>query len=176
VPEGDDGTVTYCGDVRLVTRKEWGARDPASKSYMSLPVDYTFIHHTAGKTCYDIDTCKSVVRGVQNYHMDSQGWNDIGYSFLIGQDGNAYEGRGWGIQGAHTVGYNSIAHAVSFMGNFDDELPNQKAMDAAQALIDCGVARGYIRSTYILRGHRDVADTACPGQTLYDEIKTWNNY
>ena len=30
------------------------------------------------------------------------GWTDIGYSYLIGDDGNAYEGRGWEWVGSHT--------------------------------------------------------------------------
>ena len=34
-------------------------------------------------------------------------WVDIGYSFLVGEDGNIYEGRGWRASGAHCVGYNS---------------------------------------------------------------------
>ncbi len=29
---------------------------------------------------------------------------DIGYNFLIGGDGNVYEGRGWDRQGSHTIG------------------------------------------------------------------------
>lgn len=37
-----------------------------------------------------------------------QGWWDIGYSFMIGEDGNVYEGRGWDEVGAHTYGYNSV--------------------------------------------------------------------
>ncbi|XP_070544582.1 peptidoglycan recognition protein 1-like [Ptychodera flava] len=108
--------------------------------------------------------------------MDNKGWNDIGYSFLIGQDGNAYEGRGWAVEGAHTAGYNDESHAVSFMGNFMDALPNQSALDAAQALIDCGIAEGYISSDYTLKGHRDVGSTSCPGDALYDEIQTWDHY
>jgi N-acetylmuramoyl-L-alanine amidase len=31
---------------------------------------------------------------------------DIGYNFLIGEDGNVYEGRGWDEVGDHTFGYN----------------------------------------------------------------------
>ena len=42
--------------------------------------------------------------------MDDQGWNDIGYSFLIGGDGLMYEGRGWNIQGAHTLNYNTVGY------------------------------------------------------------------
>ena len=31
--------------------------------------------------------------------MDGNGWWDIGYNFLIGEDGRIYEGRGFHIQG-----------------------------------------------------------------------------
>ena len=33
-------------------------------------------------------------------------WPDIGYSFIIGEDGNIYEGRGWNTIGAHTYNHN----------------------------------------------------------------------
>lgn len=35
------------------------------------------------------------------------GWSDIGYSFVIGEDGNVYEGRGWDTVGAHTLHHNT---------------------------------------------------------------------
>ena len=35
----------------------------------------------------------------QNYHMNSLGWSDVGYNFLIGEDGYIYEGRGFYRQG-----------------------------------------------------------------------------
>jgi N-acetylmuramoyl-L-alanine amidase len=41
--------------------------------------------------------------------MDNNGWSDIAYSFLVGEDGNIYEGRGFDIVGSHTSGYNSVA-------------------------------------------------------------------
>lgn len=39
-------------------------------------------------------------------------------SFLVGQDGEVYEGVGWNIEGSHTYGYNDIAFGIAFMGNF----------------------------------------------------------
>ena len=36
------------------------------------------------------------------------GWWDVGYSFMVGEDGNVYEGRGWDQVGAHTYGYNTV--------------------------------------------------------------------
>jgi peptidoglycan recognition protein len=36
-----------------------------------------------------------------NYNNLIQGWSDIGYNFIVGEDGNVYEGRGWTKVGAH---------------------------------------------------------------------------
>lgn len=41
---------------------------------------------------------------------------DIGYNFMIGGDGNIYEGRGWHKQGAHTSGYNRGSIGIAYIG------------------------------------------------------------
>ena len=45
------------------------------------------------------------------------GWSDIGYSFVVGEDGNVYEARGWDTIGAHTKGYNSVGLGNNFVFN-----------------------------------------------------------
>lgn len=40
--------------------------------------------------------------------MESKNWDDIGYNFLVGGDGEVYEGRGWDKQGAHTKGESAV--------------------------------------------------------------------
>ena len=44
---------------------------------MQLP--YQFVHHSEGSYCDTQATCSAVVRGIQNFHMDGNGWDDIGY-------------------------------------------------------------------------------------------------
>lgn len=39
-------------------------------------------------------------------------------SFLVGGDGAVYEGRGWGVVGAHAKGNNHDSLGIAFMGNF----------------------------------------------------------
>ena len=94
----------------MVTRAQWNARSPTSVSYLSMPVSYVFIHHGAGPTaaCTTQSACSANWKSYQNYHMDTNGWSDIGYSFGVGEDGLIYEGRGWNRTGAHTSGYNSV--------------------------------------------------------------------
>jgi N-acetylmuramoyl-L-alanine amidase len=50
--------------------------------------------------------------------MDTNGWNDIGYNFVVGEDGNIYEGRGWSNQGAHAANWNSISIGIAIIGDF----------------------------------------------------------
>ena len=56
----------------------------------------------------------------------------------MGEDGRVYEGRGWGIQGAHTYGYNSKSIAISFIGNFMSRVPSDEAIRAALDHISYG--------------------------------------
>ncbi|KAK3095508.1 hypothetical protein FSP39_015496, partial [Pinctada imbricata] len=167
-----------CSGVKIYPRSSWGARSPKHETSMSShnPVNMFFIHHTDGISCKDFDSCARILRGIQNFHMDDRGWSDIGYSFLVGEDGNVYEGRGWNIQGAHTQGYNSVSYAASVMGDFTTVKPNSKAQAAVKALISCGVSKGYISRTYKLYGHRDANPTDCPGDALYHLIQTWQHY
>jgi len=165
-----------CYDFELVTRAEWGARPPTSISHIDGIVNMTFVHHTAMAFCYDKEACTEEMHEIQNLHMDVNGWSDIGYSFLIGEDGRVYEGRGWGVVGAHTANYNSFAYGFSVMGNFMDRSPNNAALMATQAIIDCGVEKGYLTAGYELFGHRDGRCTLCPGDYLYALIRGWPHY
>lgn len=62
------------------------------------------------------------------------------------------------------------------MGDFTTHAPNDLAINAVKSLIDCGVKLGKITHNYVLKGHRDVGQTACPGDKLYALIKTWPHY
>jgi peptidoglycan hydrolase-like protein with peptidoglycan-binding domain len=119
-----------------------------------------FIHHTAGPTSQS-------VRNVQDFHMDSRGWSDIAYSFLVHQDGTIYEGRGWNIQGGHTRDYNSISHAFCFIGNTQNVDPTPAALASIAWLVK-EAERKY--GNQLILGHRDAASTACPGEKLYAKL------
>lgn len=110
------------------------------------------------------------------YFIYSIGWNDIAYSFLIGGDGRVYEGRGWDRVGSHTLHYDYVSLAVSFMGNFNNTMPAPAALAAADKLLMCAMQRKAITPSYSLYGHQDVRDTECPGYTLYNAIRKWTHY
>ena len=102
--------------------------------------------------------------------LSATGWWDIGYNFLVGEDGNVYEGRGWNNEGAHVRGHNHNSLGIAIIGSFQNRRPNHAALYAATQLIRCGVltqvsdatimlsisvclsvCRSICRSTYITR-------------------------
>lgn len=74
----DDGRA-----VTIVSRAGWGARPPSSTTTMSTPVQYVVIHHSEGAACSTNSACETQMRSMQNYHMDSNGWADIGYRSIM---------------------------------------------------------------------------------------------
>uniref|UniRef100_A0A0K8UW38 Peptidoglycan-recognition protein SC2 n=1 Tax=Bactrocera latifrons TaxID=174628 RepID=A0A0K8UW38_BACLA len=118
-------TVLLCANavfgVKIISRATWGGRSPTSRTTLASRLSYVIIHHTAGTYCSTQTACSQQMRNMQSYHMDSLGWADIGYNFLIGGDGQVYEGRGWSTVGAHATNWNSKSIGISFMGNYNSE-------------------------------------------------------
>lgn len=167
-----------CSEVQQVLRGEWGARPPAWAigALPNKPVGMGFVHHTVTAFCYTYDECVAQMHSIQNYHMDVNGWPDIGYNWLVGEDGRAYEGRGWDKVGAHTYGYNDVAVAVSVIGDYTSRVPNAAAQAAINNIFNCAVQQGILSGSYEMFGHRDGGCTACPGDSLYPLIQTWPQY
>ncbi|XP_076643418.1 peptidoglycan recognition protein [Halictus rubicundus] len=161
------------GHVKIITREEWKARTPVERVLMDGPVPYVVIHHGGiAKYCHSQKTCSAIVRSYQDLHLDDRGWFDIGYSFVIGEDGNAYEGRGWDYVGAHAPGYNTQSIGICIIGDFSDFLPNEAALKALSGLIEYGVSLGKISDNYHVIGHRQARDTLCPGHKFYSYVQT----
>ncbi|XP_061190662.1 peptidoglycan recognition protein 1-like [Saccostrea echinata] len=165
------------GCPSIVSRSEWHARPP-KHPIGPLPAvpGNVYIHHGATPGCHNKAECIRLVQSYQNYHMDTHGWPDIGYSFIVGEDGNIYEGRGWNEIGAHTYGHNYDGLGFCVMGDFTSHVPNDLAINALKSLIACGVNSGRITQNYVLKGHRDVGQTSCPGDKFYALIQTWPHY
>ncbi|XP_036611482.1 peptidoglycan recognition protein 3-like [Trichosurus vulpecula] len=162
-----------CPDI--IPRSSWGARETYCAKLLE-PAKYVIIIHTAGHGCNVTEECKTAVQNIQSYHIDKMKFCDIGYNFLVGEDGRVYEGVGWDTEGAHTYGYNDIGLGIAFIGLFSGTSPNAAALKVAQDLIQCSVDKGYLIPDYLLVGHSDVVNTLSPGQALYDKIKTWPHF
>ncbi|XP_008543485.1 peptidoglycan-recognition protein SC2-like [Microplitis demolitor] len=162
--------------VNIISRQEWGARLPKEPP-MNLTINppaFIVIHHSGrGVGCTTQALCQAQVRSFQDFHIDFRKWDDIGYNFLIGEDGNVYEGRGWGIKGAHFPAYNARSLGICFIGNFDKKIPAPAAINTAKNFLDYAVTLGKLQSNYTLIGHRQGRSTTCPGDKLFELIQSW---
>lgn len=117
------------------------------------------------------------MRNIQTYHMDDRNFLDIGYNFVVGGDGNIYDGRGWYKEGVHTLGWNGNSIGIAFIGNYDKIKPTEKQHEVTQLLLAEGVKRKLLSEKYQLYGHCKLRQNSLsPGIILYNIIETWDHW
>jgi hypothetical protein len=74
------------------------------------------------------------VRGIWQFHTYTRGWGDIGYNYLIDQNGTIYEGRHGGdnVVGGHTKDYNTGSMAVALIGCHDTSDPTCRQLNGGR--------------------------------------------
>ena len=182
----------------IVKRADWGASQCTPRSRPQYgEVKTAFVHHTVNANDYTRDEAPDVVLAICRYHRDSNGWNDIGYNFLVDRFGTIYEGRAGGIDqpviGAQAQGYNAQSTGIANIGTFSSVEQTPEALSAMARLIrwklplhgapTAGtttlISAGGSENRYpagqrlTLRrviGHRDTGATSCPGEALYAQL------
>ena len=187
-------TLQKAGSPTIVPRSGWKADERikrAGPSYASA-IRFSVVHHTAGTNGYTKAQSGAIVRGIQLYHVRGNGWNDIGYNFLVDKYGQVFEGRFGGITrnvvGAHAEGFNTGSVGVAVLGEYSSLAVSGNARQALAQLLawrldvahldpastvsfpsggnprfPAGVAV-FLRA---VSGHRDTGFTDCPGRALY---------
>jgi N-acetylmuramoyl-L-alanine amidase len=67
------------------------------------------------------------VKEIRRWHVEGRGWADIGYHFLIHQDGTIERGRHIGKVGAHTWGNNYGSIGIAYCGGVEKKV--KKSLD-----------------------------------------------
>ncbi len=182
----------------IVSRAGWGADESLVREAPSYAdrLAFSVVHHTAGSMPSSRAQSAAIVRGILVYHVRSNGWNDIGYNFLVDPFGQVFEGRAGGVTrnvvGAHAQGFNTGSVGVSVLGTYDDSTISPEARAAVADLLSWRLDLAHVdpvsRLTRIsagspkypagtsatlnaVSGHRDVGLTACPGTALYGDLR-----
>ena len=128
-----------------------------------------------GIALHHMDSATWGVKEVEAYHVNTNGWNAIGYNFWVGFDGTVYEGRGFNV-GAHITGYNDTVIGIGFQGNYQSGT-NVPLSVMPDAQFNAGVEliaylREKVPSVVKVAGHSGFAATACPGNKfpLYEMV------
>ncbi len=142
----------------------------------SKDIDLLVVHHTAVAVGGDDRSGVERVRAIYQYHANNRGWGDVGYHYLIDEDGQIYEGKAGGeyVVAGHAYCNNVNTIGIALLGNFEVEKPGQAQMKALQWLLDDlgdtydvdlndnATYHGEMFSSPIV-GHGDLLSTSCPG-------------
>lgn len=173
-------TEAFLGCPAIHPRCRWGATPyRGHPTRLRLPLGFLYVHHTyvPAPPCTTFRSCAANMRSMQRFHQNVRGWDDIGYSFVVGSDGYVYQGRGWHWVGAHTRGYNSRGFGVAFVGNYTGSLPSEAALNTVRDVLpSCAIRAGLLRPDYKLLGHRQLVQTDCPGDALFNLLRTWPHF
>lgn len=153
----------------LVTRGQWGARRPRNVVTGNLTGPSTGHWNGPEIPVMDHSKCASLVRGVQNFHMDSRGWSDIAYNFVVCPHGYTYEGRGLnvvnGANGTNTA--NRSSHAIMWLAGKGNPFNDAEKLEFRQCV---KYVDDHSMAPDSAVGHRDHKSTECPGNERYNWI------
>ena len=147
------------------------------------------VHHTAGTNSYTPAQAAAIVRGIEVYHVKGNGWNDIGYNFLVDRFGTVYEGRGGRDRPqrdrrALAEGFNTGTSGVALIGNYVARDADEGEQDALVKLLawrldvahvdplstvvytsggNAKFRAGKVVTLRAVSGHRDTGPSECPG-------------
>lgn len=161
--------------VPVLTRAEWGAAAPVLPMERHVPRRIT-IHHTAtpqapGRTT--VDKLRALQRFSQERSPLADGrikepWADVPYHFYIAADGTIAEARELRFVGDSNTEYDLAGHIqIVVEGNFEEEQPSAAQYRSVGELTHALARRWRIAPGHVY-GHRDHAQTACPGEALYN--------
>jgi hypothetical protein len=192
VGQGGGGVLMGCEIPPSVSRTVWGAsKGLTANIYAGTPtitnVTHLIVHHSAGANTSTNWT--ATVAAIFDFHVNTNGWADVGYNYLIAPDGQLFVGRGGGnnVQGAHMCGYNANTMGVCMLGTYTSVAPPQVAIDKLVALLawksidskidpsGSGKIVSYAGTMQNISGHRDGCApnyTECPGDMNHSMLPT----
>jgi N-acetylmuramoyl-L-alanine amidase-like protein len=190
----------------IIRRAAWGADeslrfDSGGKEVWPpsfTPMQKAIVHHTAGRN--NDPNPAATVRAIYWLYAVSRDFGDMGYNFLIDEQGRIYEGRysrpyaagetptgedlaGNVVRGGHATNFNDGTVGIVLLGTFTNRQPTSAALGALERLLAWKLERHGLSATgastyrntvlgntkwlYNISGHRNVSQTACPGNTFY---------
>ena len=176
-----------CATPSMVLPEDWRVGLSSPKPNPSITqLQHAVIHHSAGgngNTNY-----VGLVRNYYVQHTQVNGWDDIGYNYLIAQNGTVFIGRDrqnlsvpyYNIQGAHFCAKNANTAGICMIGDFTNLIPTDTSLSSLTTLLAYMFYEEQIKATDSSRhpipngdlikhivGHREGCATVCPGDSIF---------
>lgn len=128
------------------------------------PIEKIVIH--CADTPADMDIGAAEIR---KWHVDGNGWRDIGYHYVIRRDGKVELGRPVSEPGAHVSGHNSRSIGICLVGGKPRANFTRQQFAALEALV-IDLTRKHPQA--VVKGHTDLDPSKpCP---MFDAAQWWN--
>lgn len=158
--------------LQVNSREDWGGTPSSPASFAAL--DEGIIVHWNGPAmgAYRVDDVPGIILNTWRYHVQSNGWADIAYNFSIDRFGDIWTGRGdrkWNAASGTTYANMNYLAVEMLCGEGDGFTDAMKS--ALERLALAYVESG--RAPHAYR-HRDVTQTACPGEEIAAHVGALN--
>lgn len=159
----------YSAGLQVVRRAEWGWA-PLERSLPEHEIERITVHHGGVDFPDDKDPVSHLL-ALQSWSRSDKDWIDIPYHFMIDRQGRIYETRPINFPGDTNTEYDPAGHAlVEVMGHYEHQVLSEAQLDAMVAVV-AFLAREFGVPLENLRGHKDYADTTCPGENVYRYLR-----
>lgn len=130
-------------------------------------ISHVTLHHTGdSKPLLPGDSPVTRLRGLQSWGASDRNWWDVPYHFLLGLNGDIYEGRDYHFMGETNTAYDPGGHfLISVIGNYEVQEPTRAQLDAIADMMAWALNEFDLPLDRI-GGHYNYADTGCPGKNL----------
>jgi len=137
--------VAYAAEIgpRVISRTQWGAEEQLrfdGNGRETWGRQYTrptkaIIHETV--TLNHDPNPAATVRAIYYYHAVTRGWGDIGYNFLVDEQGRIYEGRAGGenVVGGHARCFNWGTIGIAALGEYNSARPSLAMIRAIEDIL-----------------------------------------
>ncbi len=153
--------------MNIHPRSSWSDRTPLGELHWDYGKRYVVVHWTAGPSAADQEQwgTPALLVGMEHFHMDRKGGWAIFYNFVVDQEGEVWEGRGWNMRGGAQGVTESDRQDISIAAILaPGEVPSAAMLNALEAFHAVASDRGWDQGK---KGHMDFKPKACPGPDLY---------
>ena len=130
-------------------------------------ITHVTLHHTGdAQPLRQEDDPAAKLRGLQSWGAAERNWWDVPYHYLLGLEGQVYEGRDWHFMGETNTAYDPGGHfLISIIGNYERQEATP-ALLASIADLMAWAVKEFDLPLERIGGHYNYADTGCPGRHL----------